>query len=186
MQRMNHDCRPNGVYSVDERTLIQTTRAARKILPGEELTITYINPDLLYADRQQQLESYYGFKCSCSLCSQLSLLRSEARIEEIIEIQEKLADYSPQSRATPRMAERLIELYDEEGLSVATGTGLWLAAVTWCAAGSKRKAKEYADRAMKSAEEVPENTVDLEDLSNMLKGCGSHWSFGMRKGQREL
>lgn len=84
------------------------------------------------------------------------------------------------------MAERLVELYEEEGLSVAMGTGLWLASLAWCAAGNKRKARDYAERAKKSSEEVPENTVDLEDLGNMLKSCGTHWSFAARRGEREL
>jgi hypothetical protein len=41
--RMNYDCRPNVMYYYDPKTLIHVTQASRTILPGEEITIPYIN-----------------------------------------------------------------------------------------------------------------------------------------------
>jgi SET domain-containing protein len=39
---MNHDCRPNIDYIFDPKTLTQHATAVRDIMPGEELTLSYI------------------------------------------------------------------------------------------------------------------------------------------------
>ncbi|KAJ0974792.1 hypothetical protein J5N97_016757 [Dioscorea zingiberensis] len=41
--------------------------ACRPISVGEEITISYIDEDLPYEERQAQLADY-GFKCRCSKC----------------------------------------------------------------------------------------------------------------------
>lgn len=40
--RMNHDCRPNADYWFDKDTLVQHVFATRTIVPGEEISVTYI------------------------------------------------------------------------------------------------------------------------------------------------
>lgn len=42
VSRLNHGCRPSCGYQFDRATLSQKVFAARDILPGEELTVTYI------------------------------------------------------------------------------------------------------------------------------------------------
>lgn len=42
VSRLNHACRPNCGYHFDTATLSQKVYAARDILPGEELTVSYI------------------------------------------------------------------------------------------------------------------------------------------------
>lgn len=42
VSRLNHDCQPNCVYYFDDKTLSLKVFAATDIMPGEELTVSYI------------------------------------------------------------------------------------------------------------------------------------------------
>lgn len=42
VSRINHDCRPNTGYFFERETFKQYVYAIRDILPGEEITIAYI------------------------------------------------------------------------------------------------------------------------------------------------
>lgn len=42
VSRLNHECRPNCAYYFDPTTLTQRVHAVRDIMPGEELTVSYI------------------------------------------------------------------------------------------------------------------------------------------------
>ncbi|KAL0917397.1 hypothetical protein M5K25_012453 [Dendrobium thyrsiflorum] len=66
---MNHSCCPNAKAfkreeDIDGHTVII---AVSPISIGEEITISYIDEDLLYEERQALLADY-GFKCSCPKC----------------------------------------------------------------------------------------------------------------------
>ncbi|KAL2156436.1 hypothetical protein VTH82DRAFT_1181 [Thermothelomyces myriococcoides] len=99
---MNHDCRPNAEYRYEggsgrggTGTLAQSVRAARDIAPGEEITLSYIDPLLPggRAARMARLRQNWGFECSCPLCS-LEPARAEEsdrRIAQIAEIKDELA-----------------------------------------------------------------------------------------------
>ncbi|OMJ22464.1 Histone-lysine N-methyltransferase ASHR1 [Smittium culicis] len=63
----NHSCAPNCYASFSGNYLY--IRALAPIIPGEELTITYIDQTMYYKTRQTVLEKNYFFKCNCSLCS---------------------------------------------------------------------------------------------------------------------
>lgn len=41
VSRLNHACRPNSDYFFDDATLSHNVFAARRVSPGEELTVTY-------------------------------------------------------------------------------------------------------------------------------------------------
>ncbi|KAL2188368.1 SET domain-containing protein [Thermothelomyces heterothallicus CBS 203.75] len=100
--RMNHDCRPNAEYRYEgggggrgAGSLAQSVRAARDIAPGEEITLSYIDPLLPggRAARVDRLRRNWGFACACPLCS-LDRARSEEsdrRIAQIAEIKDELA-----------------------------------------------------------------------------------------------
>ncbi|KAL2164165.1 hypothetical protein VTH06DRAFT_3379 [Thermothelomyces fergusii] len=101
--RMNHDCRPNAEYRYEggggngrgQGSLTQSVRAARDIAPGEEITLSYIDP-LLPGGREARvarLRRNWGFECACPLCA-LDRARSEEsdrRIAQIAEIKDELA-----------------------------------------------------------------------------------------------
>lgn len=42
ISRMNHDCRPNADYYFDTHTFTHNIHAVRPIMPGEEITLSYI------------------------------------------------------------------------------------------------------------------------------------------------
>ncbi|KAK4143657.1 uncharacterized protein C8A04DRAFT_28649 [Dichotomopilus funicola] len=103
--RMNHDCRPNADYRYEPHRLAQHVRAVRDINPGEEITLTYIDPLGLRAARTGRLKNTWGFECACPLCSLGSATTgngpedavgkarsaaSDQRIERIIELRQKL------------------------------------------------------------------------------------------------
>lgn len=66
---MNHSCYPNAkaFKREEDRDGLATVIASRSIRNGEEITISYINEELPYEERQQLLADY-RFKCKCSKC----------------------------------------------------------------------------------------------------------------------
>ncbi|XP_060189067.1 histone-lysine N-methyltransferase ATXR2 isoform X1 [Lycium barbarum] len=66
---MNHSCRPNAkaFKREEDRDGQATIIALRPIAKGEEITISYIDEDLPFEERQASLADY-GFRCGCSKC----------------------------------------------------------------------------------------------------------------------
>lgn len=68
---MNHSCIPNAkaFKREEDRDGQATIIALKPISKGEEITISYIDEDLSYEERQALLEDY-GFRCKCPRCSE--------------------------------------------------------------------------------------------------------------------
>ena len=69
---INHTCDPNvSVRHFDQRTaLSRITVVARKdIEAGEELFITYVNPEMRRIERQRQLDEWSFGQCRCARCN---------------------------------------------------------------------------------------------------------------------
>ncbi|KAL3332842.1 hypothetical protein AABB24_033085 [Solanum stoloniferum] len=66
---MNHSCRPNAkaFKREEDRDGQATIIALQPIAKGEEITISYIDEDLPFEERQALLADY-GFRCGCSKC----------------------------------------------------------------------------------------------------------------------
>ncbi|EYU24807.1 hypothetical protein ABFS82_13G019400 [Erythranthe guttata] len=66
---MNHSCIPNAkaFKREEDRDGQAIIVALRPILKGEEITISYIDEDLTYEERQELLADY-GFTCKCPKC----------------------------------------------------------------------------------------------------------------------
>ncbi|WJX69105.1 Histone-lysine N-methyltransferase atxr2 [Trifolium repens] len=66
---MNHSCCPNAkAFKRDEdRDGQATIIALRPICKGEEITISYVDEDLSFEERQASLADY-GFRCRCPKC----------------------------------------------------------------------------------------------------------------------
>ncbi|KAH8767236.1 hypothetical protein F5883DRAFT_670502 [Diaporthe sp. PMI_573] len=88
VSRFNHACRPNVGYSFDSETLSQSLFATRTIHLGEGLTITYVNFVQPRHERVHELQSGWGFKCTCSHCTLplTEIDQSDQRIRRIREI----------------------------------------------------------------------------------------------------
>jgi len=68
---MNHSCNPNvSVRHFDRRNALSriTMVAKRDIKVGEELLATYVNPELPYKARQEELEPWGFGACHCDRC----------------------------------------------------------------------------------------------------------------------
>ena len=68
---LNHSCSPNcSVLHNEKRTALSkiSVIAKRAIAPGEELTVTYVNPELLYRKRQDELQAWGFGSCKCDRC----------------------------------------------------------------------------------------------------------------------
>jgi hypothetical protein len=54
----------------------------REIKPGEEVTISYVNPSWPAELRQDYLEREYGFECHCQRCFYERKIMEEMRVAE--------------------------------------------------------------------------------------------------------
>lgn len=181
--RMNHDCRPNAMFYFDPKTLIHATQASRTILPGEEITIPYINILQSRENRQHVLNSSWGFTCSCSLCSssEKHTHESDSRILRIKHLQNALTDWSRESIGNPSTAEKLIELYEEEGIHAAKGAGHMLAALAFNGLGDTSMAREHAEKALEAGLVSSGNGADEAETKSLLEWPERHWSFMARR-----
>lgn len=68
--RLNHSCRPNVVYSWNERTKMGRLFALKEISPGEEICQSY-SAELLASrdERRAYVLDRYKFVCECEVCS---------------------------------------------------------------------------------------------------------------------
>lgn len=185
---MNHDCRPNAMYYYDPKTLIHSTEAARTIEVGEEITIPYNNILAPRSERQRSLNDYWGFKCTCSLCSGSSeeIRASDSRLERIVELQKSLADWTPWSDGTPAMAEELISLYEEERLHAAKATGHTFAALAYNAVGDSKIAEWHAEFALDAGMVNSGTDEDADEMKKLLEDSKGHWSYNIRNRKTEL
>jgi hypothetical protein len=185
--RMNHDCRPNAMYYYDPKTLIHATQASRTIHPGEEITIPYINILQPREERQSALSNYWGFTCGCSLCSSSATHThaSDARIRRIIHLQSALADWSRESVGSPSTAEKLIALYEEEGIHAAKGTGHMFAALAYNAIGDTNMGRKHAEKALEAGlvnnGHISGEQGDESEMKSLLSWPEGHWSFMARR-----
>ena len=78
---VNHNCSPNvSVRHFDQRTALSriTLVAKRDIAPGEELFITYVNPELPVEQRRRALLEWGFGRCACERCVKEERERKEA------------------------------------------------------------------------------------------------------------
>jgi len=65
---VSHDCVSNSRYTVSSGDCSVTLRARRKILEGEEITISYIPAIFGQPKRKRHIEEEWYFKCKCTRC----------------------------------------------------------------------------------------------------------------------
>ncbi|KAM4055841.1 SET domain-containing protein [Hirsutella rhossiliensis] len=141
--RLNHDCRPNAVYFFDTQTLTHHVHAITDIMPGTEITITYIDPRMPRQQRLTDLYTSWAFNCSCSTCSLHPKLAnaSDARLAEITALTEHLDEGS---EASPQIAQALVSLHHQERLHGTSTNAYRLAALAFCAQGEHWTTVQYA------------------------------------------
>lgn len=181
---LKHDCRPNVAFYVDGNHVHHTV-VARRVQPGEELTISRINdPVLTRLERQRILRKWKGSECSCSLCAapkeSSTVADSDKRIKEIKRIQSKLSD--PESRGvTTDMIARFIKLYKEEHLETRLADAYELAALNYNYLGYSKEATKYATLSAQAASiEGGINANNAIAMRIMAKDPVGHYSYRMK------
>jgi hypothetical protein len=177
---LGHDCRPNAVSHVSVAGGILRITVVRKIWPGEQVTISDIDPRLPRAERQELHKKAKGTACTCSACTGHGNLgavaESEANLKEIGELEAELKKERP--KATVDMVKRLVELYKKERLESKIAATYELAAHTYNYLGHDKRAQKHAQLARQAwlLEEGPESNlaVAMNILAQDPKG---HWSY---------
>ncbi|CAG8984139.1 hypothetical protein HYALB_00006242, partial [Hymenoscyphus albidus] len=180
---INHDCRPNSMYYHSATTLTHSTHASRTIHPGEEITVSYINPLQFRKERHEALNRWWGFTCTCSLCSapDAEHHHSDQNMEKIVQLQTELSDWTPTSPATPKLAEKLVKTYKDEGLHSVINIGHMFAAFTYNAVGNVAMAFEHAGKAVETSMGGTGSVNDDEvDMWALLQNPKGHWSYMKR------
>jgi len=156
-------------------------------MPGEELTISYIDPAQTRADRLAALHQSWGFNCSCSLCTQPlpQAGASDARIEQTIELREELEDYSAESQATPAMVELYVSLFEQERLYGPIAEAYTFAAIEYNGVGDLYLAQKYARLAVEAGILYAGlRDKDVQSMEKMLVDPTAHWSWLLRSNKR--
>lgn len=182
---LNHDCRPNAAYFWDEDTFTHYVHAMRTIMPGEEITISYIDSEMKRAQRVRRLERNWGFKCDCSACTAHPSLtaESDARLHQITQLVEALNDWTPKSTATPEMAEVLLSLYDQERLWAYHATAYKHAAEVYSSFGDRYMAIKYARLGVEfGILDKGFSDGDVKEMKRMANEPEMSWSWNKRVG----
>jgi len=185
--RFNHDCRPNADYYFDHSSLTQFIHATRDVQPGEELTLSYINPVMLRVARMAKLARNWGFQCACSACTQerARAEASDARIRQIKELKALLRSWKADSPASPQMAELFISLYEQEKLGGSMYSAYSFAALEYNAVGDPWTATKYARLAVDHGiPMVGEQAADVVEMKKLADDPWAHWSWMLRTKKR--
>jgi len=182
--RINHDCAPNAQFHIDTATLTHYVRAIRPIAPDEEISIAYTNPLDTYAQRQRYLRQSFGFECTCPRCRRRGA--GDDALDEINALQASLGDWSAESKASVAQAERLVKLYQDQGLDGYLDPAYCYAALMYSSVGSVKGARKYVDLAVEAIELRLASDANQEDLrvwKEMRRDPSRHWSWKARKKQ---
>jgi hypothetical protein len=156
--------------------------AVKSIAAGEEITVSYIQPGFVRADRLRTLFDFWGFICHCQLClsSAIEIEESDARIALVNSLQQSLGNWENPVQVTD--ADTLIHTAMNEGIIPISGQYL-LAAYTYSSQGQLEPAIEYAKKALESAKMFDgEKSTFFVLTKAFLDNPANHWTW-MRRGE---
>lgn len=196
-----HDCRPNVATHMDGSFALRAT-VARRVQPGEELTVSYIDPLLSRDERAAWVKKHRGVVsggeevveggCPCRACSPTGGLKGELavegekRLKEILKIRAELRNHDS-TKVDFEMIERFLKLYEQERLHVKLADAYEVAALNFNYLGDDKRAKKYAELAVQAG--IVEGGVQSNDviaMRIMAKDVKGHYSYRYtlkRRGQ---
>ncbi|EAQ91663.1 hypothetical protein CHGG_03598 [Chaetomium globosum CBS 148.51] len=192
-----HDCRPNVATHMDASFALRAT-VARRVQPGEELTLSYIDPFLARDERAAWVKRHRGGEkgveggCPCQACSPPGgvkgekAVEGEKRLKEIVALRAELRNHDS-SKVDFGVIERFLKLYEEERLHVRLAEAYELAALNFNYLGDDKRAKKYAELAVQAG--IVEGGVQSNDvvaMRVMAKDVKGHYSYRYtlkRRGQ---
>lgn len=145
------------------------------------------SPFQTHASRQSSLLFHWGFQCTCALCTApaAAVQESDARIAEIQALWAVLDQYAPPSSsaaaATPAHAERLVQLYRDEGLHARLVEAYYRAAVEYNGRGDAGRAVHFAQQALEAGA-VRESGIRpfLDNMRALARDPAAHWTWMFR------
>ncbi|KAK3361787.1 hypothetical protein B0T24DRAFT_95968 [Lasiosphaeria ovina] len=181
VSRLNHECSPNLGYYFDSVTLSHKVYAVRDILPGEELTISYVDVIQPRSVRNERLHTTWSFTCSCPRCTAEAhvVAESDDRVAHMLQLRRELDDYS--ASATPEKAELLVTLYELEGLEVRIYEAYYRAALEWNGVGDATRAMKYARLCLDKGLSLrgPDRPF-IDSMRGLISSPTEHWSWRFR------
>ncbi|KAH7155160.1 hypothetical protein B0J13DRAFT_219505 [Dactylonectria estremocensis] len=185
ISRVNHDCRPNLAYYIDE-DFVHRTRAARRIEPGEELTVTYLNPFMLRDARKRRAHNSWGFDCQCPQCSLSDALahQSDGRLRRIDELEPMMENL--EKDITMGDIREMMEIYEKERMDIKLAGPLTLAAMNANLLGQATEAREYAKRAAEAGIIERGESEDVKSMRLLAKDPKGHFTWRGRVTENGL
>jgi len=149
-----HDCRPNVAFHLSSDFVFRAA-VARRVGPGEGLTVSHLRPLHTRAERTAMAEHIWGHPCGCATCSAgggdlAAIARSDGRVEEIQAIVRELEEIASR-QVTKDLIDRYLVLLQEENLQAYLADAYWRAAINYSYLGFKDEAVKYASRAVQAA-----------------------------------
>lgn len=171
MAKINHSCRPNAATAWSDAARQKLIWAARDILPGEEVTVTYI-PLLRRAEERQQRLSQYGFRCGCEACADRERtdpvrVRAGRLLDELEDRLSRGTSAFANRKLLPK-AEALVASLEEEHLMDYQGTAYRLAAEVALRLGDGAAAAEWARKALRVHEQGDERSAAATEAREYL------------------
>lgn len=182
--RINHSCRANTQQAWNASRGQETAYSVRKIQQGEEITIAYTigGPS---KERKAKLKNFFGFVCSCELCSLPpdELDESDARHTKAAKLDEAIGD-PKRVKMLPERAlhdcHELLGIYEKEGISDTRVARLYYDAFQICLMHSDQaRAKVFAKKCAE-ARSICEglDSTETAEMNGYAEDPSSHSSFG--------
>jgi len=188
-------------YFFDSDTLTHFTHAVRPIHEGEEITLSCMFPRFLVAIanlyfifidtdqmaefnvRQSAIETSWGFRCTCSLCSlpEPYVDASDRRLAMISKITDKIIDFPSGEYVPPEMGETLVSLFHQERLESNLADAYKHAALAYAAVGQEWLAIKYAALTVEYGQLISgPNDPEVVEMKVFLEDPKKHWTWKKR------
>lgn len=181
--RIEHDCRPDATFYIDQTTLMHVTTAVRRINPGEHISLSYLDPLASHRERQAGATAAWGSQCGCQQCSpdrEEDFEESETRLSEIKWIESKMLDDTSTEVSTGLIA-YLLGLYENERLHCCVAAAYALAARNFNMLGFAGEAITYADLAIEALKiEKGESALEIAALQELRQAPKRHTTWKKR------
>ncbi|KAM0276388.1 hypothetical protein ACHAQH_006790 [Verticillium albo-atrum] len=174
ISRLNHDCSPNAAAWTGKEDLVHRAVAVRDVLPGEEISISYVDVMASRADRRARMKGSWGFDCGCQRCAAGG--GSDTRVEEIKALEVRLGDVGAKVKMGD--IERYIGLMKEEGLEGKMAGAYTTAALNYSLLGKQGLAVKHARLAVECGlrEEGPAG-ADVVAMRELMRAPKEHFTW---------
>lgn len=194
-----HDCRPNVATHMDRSFSLRAT-VARRVKPGEELTVSYVDPFQPRDVREEWVQAHRSVAlgpdgkgtggCGCEACAhggdKGKVVEGDKRLKEIMVLRGELRNHDSR-KVDFAMIERFLKLCEEDRLNAKMAEPYELAALNFNYLGDDKRAKKYAELAVQAG--IVEGGVESNDvvaMRIMAKDVKGHYSYRYTLKRRGL